>query len=142
MDSHYPYFTRKIYFECLINQDESLNTVNCLNILLQGPFYSKYAVDQLKDNLEKMGKVLNQSSISSTHAIDIIFEALNKYCTGIEFVPIENLEILELLEKDLNYFDAVLFYTFNHWYSFRQVDKIWFNLNSANESLNRKKFMI
>ena len=60
----------------------------------------------------------------------MLSEALKSLGTGIR--PLKKSEAINLVEKNLNNVEALIFNSSTHWFAIRKINNIWFNLNSTN----------
>jgi hypothetical protein len=60
----------------------------------------------------------------------VLSEALKSL--GTEIRPLKKSEAINLVEKNLNNVEALIFNSSTHWFAIRKINNIWFNLNSTN----------
>lgn len=120
-----------------------LCAVHCINSLLQGPFvdvitlkdYAKKLDDMEKNLLIEQGINLGEEYTNMDDTgnfnIQVIIEALKKF--NVEIIPMKKNECQEILMKNYDSLEAIIFNSSRHWFCIRKINKVWYNLNSANQ---------
>ena len=134
-------FERKyVYFE---KQSKGLLCgLHSLNALLQGPFFDPISLSKIGMKLNEMELGLLDSSNKLYHKnsnvddngnfnIQVLTEALKTH--GCEIRHLKHNEVISITKSN-NYsnIDAFIFNSCTHWFTFRKIEGIWFNLNSLN----------
>ena len=134
-------FRRKyVYFEKQSN--DRLCGLHCLNSLLQGPFFDPVRLSEIGLKLNDMELNLLNTHHKGFHKnknvdddgnynIQVLTEELKTY--GCEIRHLKHNEVISITKSN-NYsnIDAFIFNSCTHWFTFRKIEGIWFNLNSLN----------
>ena len=134
-------FKRKyVYFEK--QSKDLLCGLHSLNVLLQGPFFNPISLSEIGIKLNEMELNLLDSNRKLYHKnsnvddngnfnIQVLTEALKFH--GCEIRHLKHKEVMSISQSN-NYsnIDAFIFNSFTHWFTFRKIEGIWFNLNSTN----------
>ena len=129
-----------VYFEK--QSKDLLCGLHSLNVLLQGPFFDPISLSEIGIKLNEMELGLLDSRSKLYHKnsnvddngnfnIQVLTEALKNHdCEIRHLKPTEIMSISQ--SSNYSNIDAFIFNSFTHWFTFRKIEGIWFNLNSTN----------
>ena len=134
--------TEYIYWEHQSKYSQ-LCAVHCINSLLQGPFVNVSTLKDIAkklDDMEKnlliaqginLGEEFTNMDDTGNFNIQVIIEALKTF--NVEIIPMKTNECQQILMKNDNSLEGIIFNSSRHWFCIRKINNVWYNLNSANQ---------